>query len=439
MDDRVVLRASPADSTMLEVLVNGDLAYAGRRDSVPGGRLIFNGLAGNDVLTVDFAHGNPLPDQGVSFDGQDGVNELRVVGGPGFSTAKYETFPALRRLDLDGGPSILLQNSVNTVTLSSRTDAIRLTNQGNPLDYTYSAAATPGTTTATTRERLPFAPAKSFVFTFTNPTSSLTTEGTFFFFGRSFSCGVGRVLTNTIDSLGSGFDAAFSSILALSTTQMSVEALRDIRGIDFGGRGVVLRPRHDGTAIDLGGRDAPGVIGLSNAELNRIHSAGITLGNSATGNISVSAPIDVGDASLRITTGRNIVVNRGAGMTLRDGNLTFVAGQNISLAADSFITTRDASITLNALGGTLVSNARLTTRDGTIGLQSSLDISLLAKARIRTRDGSVTLLAGHDISLASQAEIETRDGDITLTAADRVLLAPGARLRTRRGHIVISP
>jgi hypothetical protein len=44
------------------------------------GEITFNGISGNDVLTVNLSTGNPLPPGGISFNGGSGNDALRVVG-----------------------------------------------------------------------------------------------------------------------------------------------------------------------------------------------------------------------------------------------------------------------------------------------------------------------------------------------------------------------
>src|SRR5262249_31122535 len=72
---------------------------------------------------------------------------------------------------------------------------------------------------------------------------------------------------------------------------------------------VCLRQRTGGTAIDLGGADAPGVLGLTDAELDRVTFAGIgtiDIGDGSAGTITISQAITRGAPTLmNLTTGGN--------------------------------------------------------------------------------------------------------------------------------------
>ena len=54
--------------------------YAGLLTGIAGG-IKFNGLSGNDTLTVDFTNGNPIPAGGLDFNGGDGFDSMTLQGG----------------------------------------------------------------------------------------------------------------------------------------------------------------------------------------------------------------------------------------------------------------------------------------------------------------------------------------------------------------------
>ncbi len=74
--------------------------------------------------------------------------------------------------------------------------------------------------------------------------------------------------------------------------------------VDAGLHGIVLlAPKTATVAIDLGGVDAPGTLGLTNVELNRIIAVAIDIGQAGqSGPITVSAPISLATASLELET-----------------------------------------------------------------------------------------------------------------------------------------
>ena len=97
---------TPADDQVLLKKVNGIAQY-----TVNGGwpvtlsgdtALQIDGLAGNDTVTIDFSGGDPIPAGGVIFDGGDGSDSMKVIGGT-FATVTHRfTGPGAGNLDLDG-------------------------------------------------------------------------------------------------------------------------------------------------------------------------------------------------------------------------------------------------------------------------------------------------------------------------------------------------
>ena len=94
VNDNFILRQIAGNPGFVEILDNGQREYAGLLSALAGG-IQFNGLAGNDTLTIDFSNGNPIPAGGLVFDGGTGANGLILQGGaetsetysPGLSTA----------------------------------------------------------------------------------------------------------------------------------------------------------------------------------------------------------------------------------------------------------------------------------------------------------------------------------------------------------------
>jgi len=89
-DDIVYVRSSPVDPAITQIFVNEPLiglpTYAIPRAAWP--TLTFNTLAGNDSLTVDLSHGNPIPSDGIIYDGGTGADTLAVIG-RGAGTGSY--------------------------------------------------------------------------------------------------------------------------------------------------------------------------------------------------------------------------------------------------------------------------------------------------------------------------------------------------------------
>ena len=134
---------------------------------------------------------------------------------------------------------------------------------------------------------------------------------------------------------------------------------------------VTIRPVTAGRAIDLGtALDLPGVLGLSDAELDRMFTLNLDIGDSNSGPLEVSGAITgflVSDMVLR--SGTEILVR--ASITL-DGSLTLHAGNDLFFTAAGSFTSSGGVFTgfvdeaqsdggdggSGALGGTIAGRAR---------------------------------------------------------------------------------
>src|SRR5207244_1962539 len=92
-----------------------------------------------------------------------------------------------------------------------------------------------------------------------------------------------------------------------------------------------------GAAIDLGGADASGALGLTDPELDRITAATIVVGDNTSGAITISATIDRAAATnLVVTTGGNsITFSGGALSTAGNVTLSTSAGGAGGIVADA--------------------------------------------------------------------------------------------------------
>lgn len=154
--------------------------------------------------------------------------------------------------------------------------------------------------------------------------------------------------------------------------------------IQSGAGTTTVRALTGGLSVDLGGADTGTLLGLTDAELDRISAGLVQIGNSATGAITVSAPISHGN-HLSLTTGAGVTINSG-----------------ITMAPDR-------NLTVTALGIT----------DGTISLTGST--SDLSASGI----GSISLTTVRDISLLTGSSIVTGDGDVMLSANRQVTATSG--------------
>jgi hypothetical protein len=80
VNDNFTFRQIAGNPGFIEVLDNGTTVYSGLLAGISQG-IQFNGLTGDDSLTVDFSNGNPIPDGGLDFDGGTGFNSMTLTGG----------------------------------------------------------------------------------------------------------------------------------------------------------------------------------------------------------------------------------------------------------------------------------------------------------------------------------------------------------------------
>ncbi|MFI5379551.1 MAG: beta strand repeat-containing protein [Tepidisphaerales bacterium] len=84
-NDQIALSVDAGDATLLDVVVNGALQATPMAAGV--NQIQVNGLAGDDTLTIDVSHGNPIPVGGIAYDGGDGFDSLAIAGSAPASTA----------------------------------------------------------------------------------------------------------------------------------------------------------------------------------------------------------------------------------------------------------------------------------------------------------------------------------------------------------------
>ena len=90
----------------------------------------------------------------------------------------------------------------------------------------------------------------------------------------------------TVASTGATGVASSNGAITLAADAMVLEA-----AINSGAATTTLEPVTPGQAINLGGANAPGVLGLTQTELNKVSAGTIRIGNIAAGNIAITAAI----------------------------------------------------------------------------------------------------------------------------------------------------
>ena len=188
--------------------------------------------------------------------------------------------------------------------------------------------------------------------------------------------------------------------------------------IDAGANTVTLRQKTNSTAINLGGADGTGVLGLTDAELDRITAGTLRIGSNSAGPLILSQSVTLTDSptipTLHLITGSTVGMVYPAGITV--SQLAIEAGGNVIL--DSFTHTVDEVAITTTTGriGFYSSGAfTVTTVDGVVGVATASGNVSLA-----TDNGNLTIAnttATNDVSATGQIFLGAFGDDRLLTVA----------------------
>ena len=358
--------------------------------------LVFNGTPGNDSYTIDFSTGNPIPTGGMTVNGgtQTGApgDVMHVVGVSGLHavytpdavtngngvivfTGTYAgtvTFTGLEPVDFVGG-------SV-TLTPPSATNNIDVAN-GFLVDGTTPALVISGTSGGVGFEQLNVRGAAV----------TIDTSGLGVSTDQITITSANNAHTNTSLTIITGTDAgdyihvngsvAIAGSLSLNATTVTVAASQSVAAsgaigtITIGADALTIagtatlnaavsatfKQNSNGTLIDLGGANAAGTLGLSNAELGVVTTPTLNIGDVNSGAITVSASITRSSATaLNLTTGSTIALNNllnsaGGNVTLNGTTIPPAAtGTDVSMGATGTLAFGSGDNLGIAIGGTTV-------------------------------------------------------------------------------------
>ena len=342
----------------------------------------------DDALTVDFSGSTAIPSGGLTFNGGTGGNDSLTVTG-GTTTSVTHTFTNAN----DG--SVRLAGTISgTITytgLEPITDNLGATDRV----FSFNGGAETITLTDAAGANMTIDSDLAESVTFANPTGSLTINaGT----GAdtvsitsvdaayhaalvvngdaaedivnlnadiTFSAANGlQVIAETIN-IGANTDLVTTGTGSVSLTgdAMSIDSTASI---NVGLNTVMLIPLTSETAIDLGGDDRVGTLGLTDAELDRITAGTVQVGDTNSGVITVSTAITHANSSnFTLTSGSSVLFNPGS-LSTGGGTLTLTSGtagsvQPITNGTDA--TTSSASTMSFGLGADLAIAINGTTVD----------------------------------------------------------------------------
>lgn len=369
------------------------------RQSPSIGRSIFiNGQSSSsDSLTLQFENGNPIPDQGVHFDGLDGsgVDEVKLIGG-----------------NLD---SLSIDHDTGTIQWSDQ-------------DSTLSSISVAGIESVTTTSR---AAVTSIVLTSQNDFTS-----------------VQNISTNEVRLTGQTFP---------TTTILKPTVALAISGSGGNDQFQIVGPiyRGNGAGLEL---DAEQVTLSTQVVLGggSFHSKGTHFTSTSTGMIRTEG----GDLSFEndgeVHIGANLVTSGGDFSSIGDGSLIFdsrsavLYTDNRSLGGGNVVVDHRGSVSLQ----------RIVTSGGSIDLHSDLQLELNGSIDLRygppTHVGTLrtsgprflsqqpaVIYAGigevvldHSQSIEIGGQVVTTGGDVSVTGGGSLVTSSGAVIRTQGGDLI---
>ena len=223
-----------------------------------------------------------------------------------------------------------------------------------------------------------------------------------------------------------GLELAATSYTAIQSNNQAITIIADslsmTPSINAGTGTVTFRQKTAGTAINLGGADAAGVLGLTDAELDQVTAGTINIGNANSGAITISEDITrAANTNINLTTG--------SGNNIAFGTFSLNAGSGGDV---SLTTSGSGAITTDDNTGTDLTGDDVTLTAGSGGIASATNFLRLAATTVSATtsgNGSINLVELDSVSIASPG-LNAGSGTITLGG--------GTFLTTNTGSILSS-
>jgi hypothetical protein len=212
--------------------------------------------------------------------------------------------------------------------------------------------------------------------------------------GGSIQLSAGQGHTLTLDSLGVNAVTTSNGPIFLSADAMVIN-----KGVSSGTGRTTLAPATSGETISLGGGNAPGVLGLTQAELNQVTAGVVQVGSVAAGNITIAAPISN-------PTNSNVLalINNG---TISEKPFASLTVPNLRVSSVGPVTLDDANNNIQVLAADVTNS--VTVNDGT----HNLTIGIVdGNFGVATNNSAINLTAD---AMNFQQQVNAGTGTVTLS------------------------
>ncbi|HVX63386.1 MAG TPA: hypothetical protein VHC19_22385, partial [Pirellulales bacterium] len=256
------------------------------------------------------------------------------------------------------------------------------------------------------------------------------------------NAGANLATTNGAISLtAAGFnDAAGASVnssganITVAADQMNIQGV-----IDAGSHIVALQPKTNNTTIDLGGADAPGTLGLTNAELAQVTAGILRIGTTGGVNTNITLSSSITDAGAGWNT-LSLLTNSGVSATISQNSGASLTVSNLYVFAAGVVNLTDPGNAVSQISG--VASGYISFVDSTSLTVADVEPSIGFHGLGSLYSGAVslTLLGTGDLLTVSNAIDMTQagnSGDVILSADDMAInaaiKAPGKAVTLRQG------
>jgi hypothetical protein len=224
------------------------------------------------------------------------------------------------------------------------------------------------------------------------------------------------------------------------------------------GHRVTLEPFSSGQLINVGGANASGTLGLNATSLGNVTASTLQIGDSSSGNLTVSAALTFSNVTtLDLETGGGIVEGGGGSLTVADLALRATSGIGsttalavvgpINVAFDNTTSgavqiTSSGAMTINSVDG-LTASAN---NGGAVTLKAlqgplTFAVNTTGSGTISATTTEATTESGgpeENITVNSSVTVESTGGNVSFTAGDSITTDSGSLVKSDSGTVSLT-